>query len=323
MIVHPAIAALRGSPTPQRCAAQADAETIAQVKSRWMSQSGVKAVQADLRRYARGAALEDCQELAALIRGHARAKRFVNGICTRIIAALTAQPLCEVPFRYTVSRGLSTLQLLQEGTAKLTVSAYEPVADIQVPDSAMFADRDTVEMVVSGSAQGAFHSVDDDGKLNTTSTPWGAGDCIEARPLCEARQIISVETPLVMLQLVREPKSPAPTREVSLNDGRVLRAASGDKSASRAVMALGVLGALGDAPALDAMGQTARNRAEDAQVRWEAVRQILGMDARLGMAMLCELSACPADPLSAEAGGLKQRLLTSQPELRQIIKEPA
>ncbi|MGB3469808.1 MAG: hypothetical protein WBA51_03180 [Erythrobacter sp.] len=323
MIVHPAIAALRGSPHPQRCAAQANAEAIAQVKSEWMSQAGVQAVQADLRRYARGAALEDCEDLAALIRDHARAKRFVDAICTRIIAALTAQPLCEVPFRYTVSRGLSTLQLLQEGTAKLTVSAYEPVADIQAPDSAMFADRKTVEMVVSGSAQGAFHCVDDDGHLTSKSTLWRAGDCVEARPLNEARQIVSVEKPLVMLQLVREPQSPAPLHEVSLKDGRVLRVASGDKSASRAVMALGVLGALGDRRSLDAMAQTVCNLAEDAQVRWEAVRQTLGLDARHGLAILDELSARPADPLSAEAERLKQTLLSTQRELRQIIKEPA
>lgn len=331
MIVHPAIAALQPSLTSQRRTALAHAQAMERVKAGWLAQAQVQAIREDLRRYSDGAALDDCAALAAVMRDHCTARRFVDDVCATMLDALRKEPLSEVPFRYTISSGLAILQLLKIGNARLALSAYEPLATDDAPETVLFADREMIEMVVSGHGRGLFYTMQRDGQsesqrdgaLRTAPTVWQAGASIAVRPVSEARQIVTVKASLVLLQLIREPAAPAPTREVSTSDGKTVRIASGDKSASQAVMALGVLGALGECRSLVAMADTALNRREDMDVRWEAVRQTLALDAARGMALLETLAARSNEPLNHEATRLKQSLLAAQPELRALAKEPA
>ena len=141
------------------------------------------------------------------------------------------------------------------------------------------------------------------------------------RARCEARQILKVERSHLLLQLTREPERPAPTRLVSLETGETQHTASGDKSASQAVMALSVLGALKTRASLEGMEETARNLAEDQDVRWEALRQALGLDTACGLKLLTELQDGIDDPLAIPAGALSAQLFKAQPELRDLTTE--
>ncbi|MEO1490147.1 MAG: hypothetical protein AAFR88_12045, partial [Pseudomonadota bacterium] len=282
MIVDPAIAALRRDQAMQRRIA----ERMERTAAAWRSLVQVDAIEQDIARYARGEALGDCARLAAIMENHAAAARFVDGFVTSMIAALHHEPLGEVCFSYTCAGGLSRIHLISTDQAALSVLAYEPLEHrAGSPVSAVFADRESVEIVVSGAGSGAFHALKRGGALQSKNRSFAAGDQMVCRAGSETRQIHSVSETLVILQLTRDAQPAGPTREVDLNNGKVLKTASGDKAASQALMAMAVLGAIGHHDAFDIMEQVALTAHEDADVRWEAVRQTLAMDAGRGLAL--------------------------------------
>lgn len=127
--------------------------------------------------------------------------------------------------------------------------------------------------------------------------------------------------PLLVLQLTRAATRPLPSREFALPEGRLIKTISACKRTSQQTMALGVLGALAHRPALDAMERLALDPMAERDLRWEALRQVLGMDARAGMALLARLATRGDDVLSAPAAHLQRTLIAAQPELAML--EPA
>ncbi|MEM6856674.1 MAG: hypothetical protein AAF559_02295 [Pseudomonadota bacterium] len=319
--MHPAIAALRGTNTPQRRAINQTKEAMEEAHKAWMQRADICQVREELIRYGSGADLEACEELKSLTRDHKRAAAFSEGLVGSTLGVLKTHPLGETPFRFKVSKGLATLQVLQASGATLSLLAYEPLEDAQPQTSALFSDRDVHDMVVSGCAHGAVHTLDQAGAVSSRPIRLAAGDSLATTARISVRHIVRVERTMLILQLTREPKRPKPVREIALDTGVELRTASGDKSASQAVMALSVLGALRDFGALDVMHATALNRDEDLDVRWEAVRQTLGLGPLRGLEVLDTLARRVIDPLSAPALALKNQLIATQPDLRALWKE--
>jgi hypothetical protein len=95
----------------------------------------------------------------------------------------------------------------------------------------------------------------------------------------------------------------------------LIKSASGDKTASRDMLALGVLGALAYSPSLDAMERTARDDDRAPDLRWEAVRQSLALDPARGFAMLNRLAERASDELREPAKRLRHQLLVAYPQL--------
>ena len=50
-------------------------------------------------------------------------------------------------------------------------------------------------------------------------------------------------------------------------------------------------------------------------LRWQALRECLGLDSGAGYAALCRIAARPGDPLAAPAQALGQQLLAIHPQL--------
>jgi len=328
MHVHPAIAALRGTPASQRRPGldKSDQTQIAQpkaVRDAWLAKPPVQAVARDLKNYSAGVPLTDCKALNETLADHNSATAFVDGLFYDLLSVLRDNPLGEAPFRFKVSEGLATIEILESAGAVLSLAAYEPLERAQAPDTALFSDRDVHEIVLSGKASCIGHNRIGEGHLESEALDLSTGKTMALQAQRKARQILNVETSLLLLQLTREPKRPSPTRQVSLETGTTLRTASGDKSASQAVMALGVLGALSDYSALPTMEVTALDVGEDPEVRWEAARQTLGLSPKRGLVLLGTLEGRTDDPLSASAKALKVQLLTAQPELRALIQEEA
>ncbi len=337
MIVHPAIAGLRGTESSQtghaeksgdRTHAQCNAYTIGCVRDEWLMEPTVRVIARELTSYARGTPLTDCPQLTVLTSDLMAARAFINRLCAVMITTTKKAPLCEMPFRFKTSRGLSNMQLMDAGMAKLSLIAYEPLSDQAKckpgrPATALFADCEAREIIVSGYARGSMHRRTETGRLHNTELCWKAGDIIETAGKVSARQIRRVGKTLLVLQLSREPVAPEPTVEILLEDGSIVRTASGDKSASQALMAIGVLGALGAQTALDAMRDTALNLREDNDVRWEAVRQTLSLDAVRGLSLLADLDQRADDALSVPARSLKASLFAAQPALRTLTPENA
>ncbi|MEM7689411.1 MAG: hypothetical protein AAF291_10355 [Pseudomonadota bacterium] len=331
MHVHPAIAALRDACVSQRhhgtqgpaSAAVNNASAVQTAHEAWFASPRVQAVIEALGRYGAGASLEACPALGRCLCDYGAARELVAPMIEGLVRALTRDPLSEAPFRFKVSHGLATIQLLAARGATLGLSAYEPIANTQTADTALFSDREVHEIVLSRVARGVVHTRIGAGRIATQKRVWRAGETLSVNASTQARQIHKVERSALLLQLTREPARPRPTRLVSLTSGETLRTASGDKSASQAVMALGVLGALGERGAISVMQETALNREEDPDVRWEAARQTLGLEPERGLKVLERLSEWSEDPLAEPARALRSQLLEAQPELRVLLREEA
>jgi hypothetical protein len=279
-----------------------------ELRAQWLARSDVGRIVADLAHYADRAPLEECPALHAVLHDPGAARSLVDNLTGPLLAESRQRPFSEAPFRFRLSPGFAPMRLLAHEGAVLSLVAYAPLAGAGEPASAIFADREVYDIVLAGSASGLFHRLGEGGMPDTRPMHWRAGDALATAARCEARQVCRVDRSLLLLRLTREPARPAPTREVALSTGAVLRAASGDRAASEAVMALCVLGALGDEAALGVMEQTALEPSEDREVRWEAVRQTLALSRERGLRLLGHLAACDADPLSRHAATLHARL---------------
>ena len=205
----------------------------------------------------------------------------------------------------------------------LSLSTYEPVASTIEPETAQFVDCERTELIVSGEASGWHYSVCDRGRVKAERKFWCQGDSIRCHARRESRQFVGVQRSVLLLQLISTPVHPSPTLGYNLADSALVQQSSGDKRASQQVMALGVLGALGNRAAIAPMIAFASDPSHDTTARWEAVRQVLALNASAGLNVLSELSSCQADPLANPARSLHRDLLQRQPELAQAIVEPA
>jgi len=323
MHVHPLIAALRSDPASQRRSQAA----IELAMAKWRSGNWVKKIERDLQQFGQGEPLRDLSALNALMHNPDNAAECVAQFNHAVIDCLKKEPLGELPMRHISNAGFSRLQWMQAGGATLALCAYEHVANLQEPTVAQFADCETFEMIISGEARGAFHTLQFAGpnapKVETKAVFWRAGDRIHRRASQDTRQVLVVKSSVLLLQLSRLPKSPRPTREFRLCDSALTNQASGDKKASEKLMALSVLGALKHRDGIGAMDEFATNIAHDLHARWEAVRQILAMDARCGMDLLERLAQRDADALAQPSRNLIEQLRQTDPALAMMQKERA
>ena len=291
----------------------------------WFSQDLTRALGRDLAVYAEGAALADLPTLSQLLCDLGSARSLTQSVIERFTAALRDEPLGEAPFRHSSTPGFCRLQMMQSGGVVLSLCAYEPVESIQTSLAVQFADCELHEILLAGSAQGYTHRLVEAGagglRVQSHAQVWSAGDTIAPSARTEARHFEGVENTLLVLQLIRTPPHPQPTREIRLSDGALFREASGDRKASEQVMALGVLGALGKPETLKPMREFARDMRKDHNARWEAVRQVLAMDTATGFRLLCELAVHAGDPIAQPARALKEYLEETEPALRALALE--
>jgi hypothetical protein len=323
MRVHPPIAALRSPDAAQRRAMARTASAMQTARETALAVDGLKGVSEELARYGVGVELASCPRLEALLTDRNSARATLEEYCAPLLSSLRTNPLGEAPLPFQTAKGFTAVELARSGRAVLKLAVYEPIDTSEPPKTALFADREVVELVVAGSAEGLTHTLSEDGGLETRRAALKPGVGMRTLPLRTSRQIVCVDRSLLLIQLMREPEKPRPTCEIALDTGETVRTASGDKSASQALMALSVLGAMGAYRALGTMEDSALNLAEDNDVRWEAVRQTLGMGPVRGMDLLETLVSRPDDPLSTPAAQLRARLIEAQPELASLGSEQA
>lgn len=316
MHVHPAIARLRGEGAPQP-QAQALAE---RALAAWRARPKVAGVIAALGDYGAGAGLADCRALAALLADQEAALELVTDLAERLIAAQRASPLAPLPLAHAAQASLARLRLAESGRAALRLAVFAPCASVQ-PASVLFEDGEAHELVLAGSGEAARYW-QEGATLACSRLACAPGTRISRAGPGDARQVLGVTRPLLVLQLTREAIAPVPAREVAWPSGALLKTISASKRASQQMMALAVLGALAHRPAAAAMADLACDRSAERDLRWESLRQLLALDARAGMALLAKLAAPGGeDALAAPAALLRHNLLAVQPEL--ALLEPA
>lgn len=311
MHVHPAIAVLRSDRAPQH--------RVDKALAHWRTSPAVAAALDALAAYGAGAPLADQPALARLVQSPTAARDFSDDFTMPLIAALRAEPLAQLPLGYSAAPGLARIRLAESGRATLRLTVFAPTPASSA-SSALFEDCEAHEIVLAGAGQAALYQRTPQG-LVPEEIQCRPGTRITRKGAADSRRIIAVTRPLLVLQLTREAAHPEPSREYSLPGGAVVKSISACKRTSQQMMALGVLGALAHRPALGALERLALDKAAVRDLRWEALRQLLGLDTGRGVALLARLAARPDDSLHDPATKLHCDLVAAHPEL--AVLEPA
>lgn len=326
MHIRPELQALRGDDAPQR-RVQARFNALL---GEWRADPLVAAAQAELSSFANGAPLEDLPVLAALFAPHEdAAARFCGDLVGRFARALDDDPLGQVPLRHYTDDLATSLLLLRSGSASLALQALDGPGLARRPAavSAAFAPTETWEIVLGGRAE--IERV----RL-VAPRPGGAELArepllLEPGAVChrlgsrEALPVRRVEGTLVTLKLQRHTGAAgAVTCEYRLADGALLHQAAGSPRDSRLELTTALLGRMGRTDAAPLLAAMAEEQGS-ASLRWQALRECIGLDSGLGFATLSGIAVRPDDPLAAPAGALRAQLLETYPELAGVQPCPA
>jgi hypothetical protein len=320
LYLHPTLRALRADDTPQRAAQTQLFQTMAD----WRSGQHGCCLLEELAVFSRGGAVDDFPLLAACFTpDDPSAAQLVQGLVQGLCGALDQAPLGHVPLRHFTDGAISTLLIARCGGAALSLVALDAARHAQkaAPISASYPDSECWEHVLAGSATGEL----------VEAVPSGAQEArIERRPLrLEPGLVVHrdaqrtgvvlhrVSQTLVTLRLQRRAQRPAPSREYALTDGRLLGQAAGSARDSRLELAAALLGRIGRADAAPFLAAMAQED-ESTSLRWQALRECLGLDSGAGFAVLAEVARSSGDPLATPAQTLHAQLSAQYPELAEF-----
>lgn len=323
MRLRPELRALRGDDTPQR---DAQSALIALVDGLRAARP-LAGVEAELLRYAGGDPLEALPLLAAMFDpGEPAARGIVDPLMAALAGGLAAYPLGHIPLRHYGDGAVATLLIARSGGAVLSLQAIDPVgfAAQPVPVSASFSRVECRDHVLAGSGDAVLVEAPAAGAPSAplvrdpiTLTP---GTVIVRDGAKQALQLTALGGCLVSLRLQR--RAGGVTREYALATGALLHQAAGNPRDSRLELASALLGRMersDAAPLLAAMAEETGSPA----LRWQALRECLGLDTAAGFQVLSQIAAAPADPLAAPAAALRAQLITAHPVLAGALPCPA
>lgn len=325
MLIRPELAALRGDDRPQR---KAQARLVAG-RQAWERDGRGAAILAELTALARGAELDDLPLLAALFApGDPAARTVVDEVTGWLLAELAAQPLGQVPFRHHSDGTVATLLLARVGGATLALQAIDGVALARRPEpvSVSFAPVAAWDHVLAGHGRGDLVRLDgfDDGRARLVSQPVElAPGSVSHRLGGSAAQVLRrVEGCLVTLKLQCRLGAGSVTLEYRLSDGELLHQAAASARDSRLELTAALLGRMGRADAAPLLAAMAEEQGSP-HLRWQALRECLGLDTARGFAALGVVAQRADDPLAGAALTLRNQLIDKYPELGRVVPCPA
>jgi len=318
MIVSPEIAALRDDETPLA----RDRAVMAEASAYWCESEA--AVLDTLAAFDTGAALTDLPALAELFTGNGRAAAaFAARFTAAQAEAQLRAPLAHVAHRHFTDGINATLLLGRRGGTTLTLVAIDGVALARqpAPVAATFPPIECWDRVLAGSADAETIACTPDGphsaRLEATTRTVAAGALVARDARTTALLWRRVHGSLVLLSLQRRARVSSPVSEYRLADGRLIHCAAGNPRESRQEMMVSMLGAMGRADAAPLLAEIAREPGADA-VRWQALREGLGLDTRTGFLALDAVARNLSDPLAEPAADLRAHLTEAYPQLRDL-----
>jgi hypothetical protein len=126
-----------------------------------------------------------------------------------------------------------------------------------------------------------------------------------------------VEGCLVTLRLQRRLRNAGPTREFRLTDGELVHQAAGNVRDSRIEVMMALAGRMGRKDAAPLLAEIVREEGS-AALRWQALRECLALDTRVGFTTLCAIARSPSDELAPPAGALRSQLIEAHPQLADL-----
>lgn len=324
MQVHPEIAALRREPSPQRLAQ----ERLADALTAWRGLFKLDAIEAELAAFASGAEVGSLALLARLFSAGDAADDLIDGFVCSVSGALRDQPLAQLGQRHFLDERSVTLVLARCGSATLTVQAIDGTAmtAAPAPQTVIFTPNQSFDRVIAGTASANLlrGSLARDRHMNVTARAIDLfpGVILRRDCSCEALQFTGFSGSLLLLKLQRRLPGTMPAREYHLADGALVSQAAGSPRDSRIELAAALLGRMGRTDAAPLLAAVAEEEGGDS-LRWQALRECLGLDSASGFRSLSRIATDPADPLAGPAGVLRGQLLEAWPQLSVIEPCPA
>ena len=317
--------ALRSNDTPQR---QLQGQLIAALDG-WRKRAPVARALGELARFGGGAPLAGLPALAALFSpGDPAAGQLARGLVGLLTAKLAAAPLGLVPLRHHCDDTISTLAIASHGAATLALQAVDGagIARRKPAVSVGFAPGETFEHVLAGSAEADLlrRCGERPGGTELGSTPCRVepGMVLQRDSANAALVLRRVDGILVSLKLQRRAEAGAVTSEYRLADGTLVHQAAACARESRLELTAALLGRMGRRDAAPLLAAMAEEEAGQS-LRWQSLKECLGLDTAAGFAALCRIAAGADDPLAAPAGALRAQLLETYPELAGLGACPA
>ncbi len=287
---------------------------LSRALSAWRAEPAVAPVLSAMKRFGAGAPLEKCRALALLFQAPGgRAGAFTDSLVEAGLAALDGHPLGQLPLLHGTRDAAPMLVLARSGTATLALAAYDDasLAMLPAPRTARFRPFETWKRVLAGAGrQDHVVLVEDDGagaRLDMREVALNAGEVCHHHGLREAVEVRRVAGAMAVLRLERQLEEDAPVREFRLADGALVHQASARKDDSRGELMLSLLGRMERIDAVPQMARVALGDGSDA-LRWQALCEVLALDAAAGMELLAQVAADPQNTLSTQAGGLLAKL---------------
>jgi hypothetical protein len=317
LYLRPEMRALRSDDTPQRVAQSG----LFRAADDWRGRADVADVLAELAAFASVRSLAECPALSGLFDdGNPAAQRLVCSFVDAYCAGLDAAPFGHVPVRHFTDGTLSTLLLGRAGGVSLTLVAINgaAIAARPAPVSISFSPNDSWEHVLAGHAQGELiecrRTQQHDVALDRRPVSLAPGSITARKGSRQALLLKSVAGCLVSLRLQRRHDAPGPTREYDLASGTMVHQAAGTARESRQELMVSLLGRMGRSDAAPVLAEMAQERGRDA-LRWQALRECLGLDTLAGFHALCAIARSADDPLAVAAGALRSQLIEAHPQL--------
>ena len=316
MFVRDELKALRGDDREARTHRVAMEEALEDCRR----EPRLAAVLEELLRYGEGGDFAHCPALVALFEHTGAARDLLRPLIGRLTDLHRAYPLAQLAFRHRSQAGAHVLQIAARGHATLSLVLQDQDAGAE-HIIATFADADQREVVLTGKANACLFEIVAEERdrviLNSVRTELQSGARMKCTGPRQSRLIKPSHDSLLTLRLARAAGSPGPTRRVDVRSGRIVHRASGNTTDSRAELAMLLLGRMGRNDALPVLA--ARTRTGDAQLRWQALRQCLALDAATGLPLLERIAKDHADPLYQAARALLAQL---QRERSSLLSEP-
>ena len=316
MFVRDELKALRGDDREARTHRVAMEEALEDCRR----EPRLAAVLEELLRYGEGGDFAHCPALVALFEHTGAARDLLRPLIGRLTALHRAYPLAQLAFRHRSQAGAHVLQIAARGHATLSLVLQDQDAGAE-HIIATFADADQREVVLTGKANACLFEIVAEERdrviLNSVRTELQSGARMECTGPRQSRLIKPSHDSLLTLRLARTAGRPGPTRRIDVRSGRIVHRASGNAADSRAELAMLLLGRMGRDDALPVLAT--RTRTGDAQLRWQALRQCLALDAATGLPLLERIAKDHADPLYQAARALLAQLQRERPSL---LSEP-
>lgn len=322
MRIDPALRALRGDGAPQREAQ----DLLGAAGDAWRARTEWQPLRLAFEAYGKGAPLDQCAPLHALISNATTARRFADAFVAWFLPMLGQAAWGQFPLRHSVNGSVSTLLLASSGRAALLLLTVDGARQALRPraQAAGFVAGERHEAVLAGVACALkVHCRPlGSGRADIRREPLvvARGDCLS---LDTARETVLVEEVtqggFVTLRLQRRAEGVQTARDYALADGALVHQSAGDAEQSRAELAMALLAQMGRKDAAPLLA--ARVARGPDGLRWQALRAWLALDTQQGFAALCGVAENPADPLAAHADAARETLVRAYPVLAGIGAE--